>query len=121
MQHQTQVAPEEKGNTTSTVNGKSDSEGQNVEINDQGLPVQIVYYDDDELPDIMDKIASGSNAARIEFRRRSAYPEVQKEVGSRTSGTEDTKLRLEDDSNLSRVEQSILSLLRPTFTSLKLN
>lgn len=117
----TQVAPEEKGNTTSTINGKSDSEGQNVEINDQGLPVQIVYYDDDELPDIMDKIASGSNAARIEFRRRSAYPEVQKEVGSRTSETEDNKLRLEDDSNLSRVEQSILSLLRPTFTSLKLN
>ena len=117
----TQVAPEEKGDSTSTVNGKPDSEAQNVEINDQGLPVQIVYYDDDELPEIMDKIASGSNAARIEFRRRSAYPEVQKEVGTRTSGTEDNKLRLEDDSNLSRVEQSILSLLRPTFTSLKLN
>ena len=80
-----------------------------IELNDQGLPVQIVYYDDDELPEIMDRIASGNNAARIEFRRRSAYPGMQKEP------TED-KLKDEEESNLTRVEQSILTLLRPTFS-----
>lgn len=80
-----------------------------IELNDQGLPVQIVYYDDDELPDIMDRIASGNNAARIEFRRRSAHPGQPKE-------STDTKLKDDDESNLTRVEQSILTLLRPTFS-----
>lgn len=80
-----------------------------IELNDQGLPVQIVYYDDDELPDIMDRIASGNNAARIEFRRRSAQPGLPKE-------STETKLKDDDESNLTRVEQSILTLLRPTFS-----
>lgn len=88
-----------------------------IELNDQGLPVQIVYYNDDELPAIMDKIASGNNSARIEFRRRSAYPDMQLQETGETDGHAE---KAEDASHLARVEQSILSLLRPTFSSLKL-
>lgn len=88
-----------------------------IELNDQGLPVQIVYYNDDELPAIMDKIASGNNSARIEFRRRSAYPDMQQ---SEQAEADDPANRTEDASHLAKVEQSILSLLRPTFSSFKL-
>ncbi|KOS12495.1 hypothetical protein Malapachy_2828 [Malassezia pachydermatis] len=86
-----------------------------IELNDQGLPVQIVYYNDDELPEIMDKIASGNNSARIEFRRRSAFPEI--DAALRKEEEDKQKTESTEDSQFNRVEQSILSLLRPTFSS----
>lgn len=87
----------------------------NVELNEEGQPVQIVYYDDDELPEIMDRIASGSNSARIEFRRRSAYP-VQQARPSTDSEQSEARAPTDEESNLTFVEQSILTLLRPTFS-----
>ena len=90
--------------------------------------VQVVYYNDEELPEIMDRIARGNNAARIEFRRRSAQPDAA-EANSGVAPTEGAKtaaadappfdLGSDEDTQLSRVEQSILSLLRPTFASLR--
>ncbi|WFD28988.1 hypothetical protein MNAN1_004007, partial [Malassezia nana] len=103
---------------TSRASSKPPAPGSSpiIEYNDQGLPVQIVYYKDDELPEIMDRIASGNNSARIEFRRRSAYPDMRSEQATDL----DDSSKGEDASHLARVEQSILSLLRPTFSSLKL-
>ena len=103
-----------------------------IEMNEQGLPVQVVYYNDDELPDIMDQIAQGNSSARIEFRRRSAYveeptsapepqspntPQERSESHQPDNANKDGKG--EEETQLAKVEQSILSLLRPTFASLK--
>ncbi|WFD08404.1 hypothetical protein MVES1_003776 [Malassezia vespertilionis] len=66
-------------------------------LDERGMPVQVVYYNDDELPQIMDQIAEGNSSARIEFRRRS------------------TATNKEGETQLTRMEQSILSLLRPTY------
>ncbi|WFD25031.1 hypothetical protein MEQU1_003741 [Malassezia equina] len=107
-----------KGPTaSSSAAGPPRSSSPIIELNDQGLPVQIVYYNDDELPEIMDKIASGNNSARIEFRRRSAYPNLQPQE---LTEADDPTAKVDDASHLTKVEQSILSLLRPTFSSLKL-
>lgn len=108
-----------------------------TETNDRGMPVQVVYYNDDELPQIMDQIAQGNSSARIEFRRRSALPPGQPvpplttvqetqgdDVPDLAEGAEEATgdeqaSKAEEDSQLAKVEQSILSLLRPTFASLK--
>lgn len=89
-----------------------------VELDDQGKPVQVVYYKDDELPEILDKIASGNNAARIELRRRSAYPHMATPPPAPAKELDEPEKP--EESQMSRVEQSILSLLRPTFSSLRL-
>ncbi|WFD00989.1 hypothetical protein MYAM1_003749 [Malassezia yamatoensis] len=97
------------------------------------VPVQVVYYNDDELPEIMERIAQGNSSARIEFRRRSAY------VGEPTSATGTSEpatplsdptssshaeeaedfAKPEENNQIAKVEQSILSMLRPTFNSLR--
>ncbi|WFD45231.1 hypothetical protein MPSI1_003909 [Malassezia psittaci] len=97
------------------------------------VPVQVVYYNDDELPEIMERIAQGNSSARIEFRRRSAY------VGAPTSATGTSEpatplsdpatsshaeeaedfAKSEENNQIAKVEQSILSMLRPTFASLR--
>ncbi|WFD32943.1 hypothetical protein MSPP1_003996 [Malassezia sp. CBS 17886] len=86
---------------------------------DRDVPVQVVYYNDDELPQIMERIALGSNSARIEFRRRSGVSRGgadAPENGELNMARQDKE---DDNSHLSRVEQSILNLLRPTISSLR--
>lgn len=114
-----------------------------LEADERNVPVQVVYYRDDELPEIMERIAQGTSSARIEFRRRSSLPDapptsepVSAPVSAPVSVPEASAPptprgevvdeapgvgtgKEEEDTQLAKVEQSILSLLRPTLASLR--
>ncbi|WFC96470.1 hypothetical protein MBRA1_003127 [Malassezia brasiliensis] len=105
------------------------------EADERNVPVQVVYYRDEELPEIMERIAQGTSSARIEFRRRSSVPDAPPTSGPVSApegsapptprGEEVDEVpdvgtgKDEEDTQLAKVEQSILSLLRPTLSSLR--
>lgn len=124
--------------TSSTPPPRSDASTPQAlqEPDERNVPVQVVYYRDDELPEIMERIAQGTSSARIEFRRRSTLPDAPtsapvsapeasapptprgEDVDEATAPAVGTG-KDEEDTQLAKVEQSILSLLRPTLASLR--